>query len=177
MLMSIKFIVDKRILTLLMATLLILPLIWSLTPVIYGNNAQLPISGPELARQGDAFDRRPDLSRLITYLKKNRGNATYIAAAPSAMSMGAELILQSREPVMILGGFNGGDNPLNVEQFKALIAKGTVKYAIISKDQAGNSPKQTEDASKNINSWIIGNCLEINENFEGVSLYQLMLTK
>ncbi len=165
---SIKFNIKKQILTFLLSVLLILPGVWSLTPIIYGNNAQLPIAGPELVNQGDAFDKHPDLSKLISYLNENRDDATYLAAVPSAMSLGAELILQSGEPVMVLGGFNGGDNPVTVDEFKQLIADGTVKYAILSSDGAGKESKQSP-----VLDWIAENCIKINKSFEGVELYQL----
>lgn len=159
--------IKKIFIPILMSVLLIMPCIWSLTPIIYGNNAQLPIAGPELVKQGDAFDRHPDLTKLIAYLKENKGDATYIAAVPSAMSMGAELILQSKEPVMVLGGFNGGDNPLSVDEFQKMVADGKVKYAILSNDQAGNDFKQTP-----ILNWIAQNGMKVTEDLNGVNLYQ-----
>lgn len=55
------------------------------------------------------------------------------------MDMGAELILQSREPVMVLGGFNGGDNPLTLEEYKNMIRTGKIKYAIITKNKDSKS--------------------------------------
>lgn len=148
--------------------LLILPGIWSFTPIIYGNNAQLPIAGPELVHQGDLFDRHPDLTNLITYLKDNRGNAAYIASAPSAMDIGAELILQSGEAVMILGGFNGGDNPLTVNEYIDMIRACKVKYAIIS-----NSAANTGKSNQNINEWIIKYCTAVDKKFNGFTLYKL----
>ncbi|KZL93991.1 glycosyltransferase family 39 protein [Clostridium magnum] len=169
---GIKKRVKKEIISIPIAALLILPGIWSFTPIIYGNNAQLPIAGPELVNQGDLFDRHPELSNLIIFLKDNRGNATYIASVPSAMDMGAELILQSGEPVMVLGGFNGGDNPLTLEEYKNMIRIGKIKYAIITKNKASIN---TDNSSGNINDWIIKNCTPIKEQFNGFTLYKLSI--
>lgn len=166
---NIKFKINKTLASLLLTVLLFLPALWSLTPIMYGNNAQLPIAGPELVKQGDTFDIHPDLSKLITYLNSNRDNATYLAMAPSAVGIGAELILQSGEPVMVLGGFIGGDNPLTLDEFKQLISDGQIKYAVIT--DSGDKNKS------NILSWIVENCFKINEDFKGVTLYQLNVQK
>lgn len=78
---------------------------------------------PELVKPYDHFDNSPDLSGLISYLQKNRQDADYIAVTPGAMSLGAELILQSGEPVMALGGFNGENNPLSVAEFQRMVIR------------------------------------------------------
>jgi 4-amino-4-deoxy-L-arabinose transferase-like glycosyltransferase len=151
------------------ATLLLLPALWSLTPVIYGMNAQLPITGPELVKQRDAFDNQRDFSELISYLKENREGASYLAAAPSSM-IGGQLILQSGEPVMCLGGFNGSDTPLTVEEFKSYIKLNKVKYAVV---EANSKSSPMGGDKKTIDSWIVENCKVVDRQFEGVALYKL----
>jgi 4-amino-4-deoxy-L-arabinose transferase-like glycosyltransferase len=173
---QIKNKVKNEIIILTMAVLLILPGIWSFTPIIYGNNAQIPIAGPELATQGDLFDRHPDLSDLITFLKENKGDTEYIASVPSAMDMGAELILQSGEPVMVLGGFNGGDNPLNLEEYKSMISAGKIKYAIITQNKDKKPSANTEKLGESINDWIIENCTPVKEQYDGFTLYELSIS-
>lgn len=172
---EIKNRVKNEIIALPIAVLLILPGIWSFTPIIYGNNAQLPIAGPELVNQGDLFDRHPDLSNLITFLKENRGDAKYIASVPSAMDMGAELILQSGEPVMVLGGFNGGDNPLTLEKYKNMISTGKIKYAIITKNKDKQSSIDNDKSGGNINDWIIKNCTPVKNQSNEFTLYKLSI--
>ena len=130
-----------------MSVLLILPGIWAFTPVILSDNSQLPIAGPELVSQKDSFDRRVDLSGLAEYLEENRGGAKYLAATESSMQMGAELILQSDGAVMVLGGFNGGDEILTVEEFVGMVKDGEVRYAVLM--QNGN-----QKANSEIYQWI-----------------------
>ena len=166
--LNLKLDLKRIMVTPLLSVLLVLPCIWSMTPILYGNNAQLPIAGPELVRQGDAFDRHPDLTELIAYLKENREDAAYLAAAPSAMSMGAELILQSGEPVMVLGGFNGGDAPATLDEFKQMAAQGIVRYAVLSKDGAGNASKQSP-----LLDWISRSGTKVQADFGEVTLYRL----
>jgi 4-amino-4-deoxy-L-arabinose transferase-like glycosyltransferase len=159
----------------LLLVLLILPGIWSCTPIIYGNNQQIPIAGPELVNHRDSFDNRSDYSKLIDYLEMNREGADYLVAAPSAMSMGSELILQSGEPVMILQGFNGGDNPVTTDEFKEQIEEGLVKYALVSMED--NSKNSSNNA---ITEWIKKNGINVDEELErdnirlqNMSLYRL----
>ena len=162
---GIKSKAQNQIIALSIIALLILPCIWSFTLIMYGDNSQIPITGPELKSNGDLFDQHKDLSKLITYLKENKGDAEYIVSVPSAINMGSELILQSGEPVMILGGFNGGDNPLNLDEYKYMISTGKIKYAIITDNKASGT----------INDWIIENCTPISEQSDGFTLYKLSL--
>ena len=55
------------------------------------------------------------------------------------MDMGAELILLSGEAVMALGGFNGSDKPLTVEEFARMVEDGEVKYMVMRSNQNANS--------------------------------------
>jgi 4-amino-4-deoxy-L-arabinose transferase-like glycosyltransferase len=111
-------------------TLFILPSVWSATPMVYGNNNQLPIAGPELAGRSDRFANTENIQTLVDFLTTNRNGSQFLAAAPSAMNMGAQLIIGSGEAVMVLGGFNGNDKILTVEQFADAVKAGKVKYAV-----------------------------------------------
>lgn len=153
MLLAIIRKIKKQVLAVLMCTLLILPAIWSFTPIIYGDNSQLPIAGPELIMVGDYFDIKLNYSKLIDYLDENRDGAEYLAVAPSAMSYGAELILQSGEPVMVLGGFIGSDKPLTLDEFIHMIKENKVNYAIVHNDKA----------NVEIYRWIRHNCTIIDQ--------------
>ena len=128
----------------LLCVLLILPAVWSLSPMLYNDNSQLPIAGAELTQQNDKFDNDIDLSGLIDYLNENRNGAVYLAMTSSSMDMGAELILQSGEPVIALGGFNGGDEAITLEEFIQMVESNQVRYALIG------------DGSSNANSEIYG---------------------
>lgn len=177
MILSLKKNKSNIILASYMAIFLLLPAIWSLTPIIYGNNAQLPIAGPELISQKNIFNSNNDLSSLITYLTENRNNADYLVATSSAMDYGSKLILESGEPVMALGGFNGGDSPLTTEEFENLVDKQVVNFAIISNEN--KSKKQV--SNDNITQWIIDNGTIVdknlwaddNLNINDITLYKL----
>jgi 4-amino-4-deoxy-L-arabinose transferase-like glycosyltransferase len=134
------FLKKPETVALFMAVLFILPGVWTFSPAIYGNNAQLPIAGPELANSGNAFSKRTDLTDLVAFLEANRGVALYLASVPSSMGVGNELILQSDGDVMVLGGFNGGDNPVTLDEYKIMISDGVVKYAIVNQNTGNNLP-------------------------------------
>ena len=140
--------------------LLILPLIWSFSPVVYGGNAQLPISGPELINQNIPFKSEPDLTQLINYMQTNMGDCDYLVAVPSAQRTGSQLIIQSGEPVMVLGGFNGNDDILTVEQFSNYVKSGKIRFAIIEQIVPTN----------NIQRWIIQNGQRVDKSLIGVDL-------
>ena len=139
--------VKAKTIMLVMCVLLIMPAVWAATPVYYSDNSQLPIAGPELIDQRDSFDDRRDLSGLVDFLEENRDGSAYIAATESSMQFGAELILQSDGSVMVLGGFNGGDQVLTLDEFIAEVESGTVRYAVLldNDKQSGN---------RKITSWI-----------------------
>ncbi|MEX1377132.1 MAG: glycosyltransferase family 39 protein, partial [Eubacteriales bacterium] len=123
----------------LLCTLLILPAVWSLSPMIYNDNSQLPIAGPELVKENDRFDDDIDLSSLIEYLEENREGAAYLAVTSSSMDMGAEIILSSGEPVIALGGFNGGDSTVTLDEFIAMVDDNQVRYAYIGNISRGSN--------------------------------------
>jgi len=151
--MIIKKVKSKTIVWLL-CVLLILPGVWAASPVIYSDNSQLPIAGPECINQKDSFDNVRDLSALIDFLEENRDGATYLAMTESSMQNGAELILQSGEAVMVLGGFNGGDATVTLQEFIEMVKSGEVKFAVLS--QNGN-----QKANSEIYEWIRKNALII----------------
>ena len=146
--------IDAKKIAPIMCVLLMLPAFWAATPAIYSDNSQLPISGPELVDQNDSFDNTIDFSLLIDYLEENRDGAKYLVAAESSMQSGAELILQSGEAVMVLGGFNGGDEVLTLQEFIDAVDKGEVRYALIS----GNN---TQSGNSQIYQWIAKNAEQV----------------
>ncbi len=68
---------------------------------------------------------------LVKYLETHQGNAKFLVATANA-SAAEPYILSTGKPVMDLGGFNGGDRILTVQQLAALVDKGTVRYFLVS---------------------------------------------
>jgi 4-amino-4-deoxy-L-arabinose transferase-like glycosyltransferase len=82
--------------------------------------------GPGGVQPGDA--REVD-TPLLTLLRQGASGYTWVAAAGSAMTAGP-LQLAVNAPVMSLGGFNGGDDAISLDRFKALVAAHKVHYYI-----------------------------------------------
>lgn len=130
------------------------PVVWSFTPMFYSMNGSSPSAGLELVRsnQGRNNDSQ-NYSKLIKFLEGNRKDEKYLVAVPSATSYGSELILKTGEPVMAIGGFSGSDKIITVDEFKQLVDKGEVRYAIVN--SSGNNRNNNMFMGNNSNSTLM----------------------
>jgi len=157
------------------AILFIAPVIWSCTPMVYGNNGILPVAGPRLvsggANMGNGLGESwIDTARLAEYLISHKAGETWIVAVTSSNNEGAILIIDTGEPVMSLGGFAGSDQILTVNSFKELIDAGRVRYFLGSSGNAGGGPGS---ANAEIVTWISDHCAEVPAaDWSGSSLTQ-----
>jgi 4-amino-4-deoxy-L-arabinose transferase-like glycosyltransferase len=108
------------------------PAAYSLTTVAHSRTGPLAAAGPtSSARGGPAgLGNQAVDQALVTYLKNHRGNATYLAAAFGSQSS-APIIIATGEPVITIGGFNGGDPAPTLAQFQQLVAQGKVHYVVL----------------------------------------------
>lgn len=142
----------KQLTIISLCVLLLTPVYWSATPILYGGNSVLPESGPQLqsSNGGGMFSSDVDTG-LLTYLRKNNTGEEYLFATLTTVTA-APYIINADENVMALGGFNGTDPILSVSELKNLVKEGKVKYFLIS-DNSGNSE---------LVSWIKENGTEIS---------------
>ncbi|MDY5911655.1 MAG: glycosyltransferase family 39 protein [Inconstantimicrobium porci] len=97
----------------------------------------MPDSNNNDGKQGEPFGETS--SSMIKYLQQNKGNAKYLLIAQSSNSL-ANIILQTGENVMALGGFSGNDNIITLDQFKTMVKNGEVRFAMTSgQGGAGNN--------------------------------------
>ncbi len=61
---------------------------------------------------------------LVEYLQTNRGNSGYLVAVSSAMSA-SPVILNTEEPVISLGGYNGVDPVFTPDEVADLVDGGS----------------------------------------------------
>ncbi|WP_187444731.1 ArnT family glycosyltransferase [Bacillus swezeyi] len=137
--------------------LLLTPVYWSATPLLYGGNSVLPESGPQQkssmgGRGGGMFSSEVD-EGLLSYLREQNTGEEYLFATLTTVTA-APYIIHADESVMALGGFNGTDPILTVGELKNLVKEGKVKYFLIS-DDSGNSQ---------LVSWIKENGTEISSD-------------
>lgn len=120
---------------------LIVPAAWTIGSLREGLSANLPYALPTatggFGRPGGsgAFSSGIDYN-LIVFLEANRGSAKWLVAMPSAMTAG-QLIIETGEPVMALGGFSGSDQILTNDAFDALVRRGEVRYVYLGGGPGG----------------------------------------
>ena len=106
----------------------------------------------------------------MQYLLQHQNGATWLVAVASA-NESAAIQLTSGQPVMAVGGFNGSDTPLTLEQFKQLVKAGKVKYyAISSHSRGGGGPS---GGNNEITTWVKQTGTVVNYGGSDVTLYEL----
>ena len=117
---------------------------------------------------GGGFDGRPGGqvdAALTDYLAANQGRATWIVAVSGAEQAG-QIELATGLPVMAMGGFNGGDPAPTLDQLKAYVASGQLRYVLIG---GGGGPN---GGSSTISDWVTAHGTLVSEVGNG-SLYDL----
>jgi 4-amino-4-deoxy-L-arabinose transferase-like glycosyltransferase len=153
-LMAFHYIKPKKLISALSAgltllSLLIAPLYWSMTVVLYvEQNATLPYAGPELAStsvtMGGIANQQPMTAvsaatkALESYLVANYTEGTYLVVAQRANDV-AEFIVDTGLPAVAYGGFMGSDDAITLERFKELVAEGKITYFLMTGQSGGNS--------------------------------------
>ncbi len=141
-----------------LVAMLFIPGWWSfLTTFNPAPNAALPSAGDVSngARpagnlglpQGGAPNRWQNQGPLVQYLLDNTPAGTYLVATGSA-NEAAPFILQTRRPVLALGGFSGQTNVIGIEKFSALVASGQLRFVL----------SNGVDRHPQIRRWVEQNC-------------------
>ncbi|MEC1687502.1 ArnT family glycosyltransferase [Bacillus mojavensis] len=147
---------SKQLTIISLCVLLLTPIYWSATPLLYGGNGVLPESGPQLkssANGGNMFSSEVDTG-LLSYLRKHNTGEEYLFATLTTVTA-APYIINTDESVMALGGFNGTDPILTVSDLKKLVKEGKVKYFLLTEKNSGNTE---------LVSWIKKNGQEISSD-------------
>jgi hypothetical protein len=66
----------------------------------------------------------------VDYLEANQGDAKYLVAAIDSGSA-SPIILNTDEPVIAFGGFEGRDRVFSIERLAGLVNQGTVRHFLI----------------------------------------------
>jgi 4-amino-4-deoxy-L-arabinose transferase-like glycosyltransferase len=103
---------------------------------------------------------------LAEYLLANRGSATWIVAVSDAMSA-AQIELQTGAPVMAMGGWSGSDNAITLDQLKADVASGKLRFIILSGQGGGRA------GSSEIAAWVQANGKAVTVSGSSTALYDL----
>lgn len=112
----------------------IAPAWWSLTPTLAAESAAIPTAGPSLLSAGGnqgGIGSGTVNQKLLTYLEKHQGQATYLFATTDS-GTAAPYIIATGKAVMAIGGFNGTDQAISLAKFKKLVKNGQVRYFYVS---------------------------------------------
>ncbi|QHU89858.1 glycosyltransferase [Candidatus Saccharibacteria bacterium oral taxon 955] len=147
------------------------PTVYTLATVNVAHTGSIPTSGPNsTAMQGSNNEKSQADSQLVQYLVEHQNGATWLVAVASA-NESAAIQLTSGQPVMAVGGFNGSDTPLTLEQFKQLVKAGKVKYyAVSSHGRGGGGPG---GGNNEITTWVKQTGTVVNYGGSDVTLYEL----
>jgi 4-amino-4-deoxy-L-arabinose transferase-like glycosyltransferase len=110
----------------------------------FGPGEAGPGAGPGLIGGGAltfAGSDVPTLDRgLLRYLEKHRGGARYLVATTTS-SYASLIILDTGQPVMTLGGYQGWDRILTPAQLARLVKQGVIRYFLLPTTSAGSTGK------------------------------------
>jgi 4-amino-4-deoxy-L-arabinose transferase-like glycosyltransferase len=141
------------------AALLAGPTAYALTTVRHPSSGPLAAAGPASTAGGPGGfvglgGRSSADTALTTYLLSHKGDATYIVAAFGSQSS-APIIIATGQPVITIGGFNGGDPAPTLAQFQQLVAEGKVRYVLVG----GGGPGGGNSA---ISQWVTTHGTQVN---------------
>ena len=103
-----------------------------------------PRGGPPPGGNGD--------SALVEYLLANKGDAEYLVAVSNAMSA-SPIILNTDEPVISLGGYNGVDPVITPDGLADLVDGGAVRFFLVGGGPGGSNSESA--------GWVQDNCQEV----------------
>jgi 4-amino-4-deoxy-L-arabinose transferase-like glycosyltransferase len=96
----------------------------------------------------------------LDYLVANQGSATWLVAASDSTAAG-QVELSTGRAVMSMGGFTGSDNALTLDQLKAYVASGQLRFVEIGGQGGGG---QGGGAGTGVSSWVASTCTAVIVN-------------
>lgn len=159
------FIRRKVAFVLLLAAMLVIPLFWTVKTVTTTENQNLPtaFSGSQQTKRsnpGEALLENSKAADLVSFLESNTQGMKYLAAVPSSNQKGSELVLATGRPVLFIGGFNGADEVVSVDNLNSMVIDGELRYVF-----SGNDNNNKAD----ISDWLQSTCTMIPEFSENAS--------
>jgi 4-amino-4-deoxy-L-arabinose transferase-like glycosyltransferase len=106
---------------------------------------------------------------LVDYLVANRGSARWIVAANGSQES-AVLQLEAGLPVMTTGGFSGGDPTPTLDELRAYIASGAVRFVIADAGNGGGPGGQGGVGSVRA-AWVTSTCTPVTIDGARIGLY------
>ena len=165
-----RWIQNSAIITAIAACILA-PTVYTLATVNVAHTGSIPTAGPSsTAMRGSNNESSQANSQLVQYLLEYQHGARWLVVVDSA-NESAAIQLTSGQPVMAVGGFNGSDTPLTLEQFKQLVKAGKLRYYAISSHGRGGGG--LGGGNNEITTWVKQTGTVVNYGGSDVTLYEL----
>lgn len=145
----------------ILASMLIIPMYWSVMTVVNGSNNNLPTayegqSNNERLRNSqppiDGANRENVNSEMVDFLQANTQDIEYLLAVPSSQQ-GANIVIETGRPVLYMGGFGGGDEVVTVGDLQEMVANNELRYILYGGDRG----------KQEISNWLSSSCTVVNE--------------
>jgi 4-amino-4-deoxy-L-arabinose transferase-like glycosyltransferase len=94
---------------------------------------------------------------LVAYLQQQQGATEYLVATTSS-TYASPFILDTGQPAMALGGYQGWDRILTPADLPALIASHTVRFFYLPAQATGGGPTASLDATADLAAWVRTSC-------------------
>ena len=114
-----------------------------------GLGAGAPVGNAAAASQSDNYAMSAAQRAILDYVTSHDNSDTYLLAANSSMEASA-FILATGQPVLTMGGFNGGDPVVDVDDISQMVVAGELMYVA-----DGGSLRQQKGE---IYEWLSQNC-------------------
>ncbi|MFT8315828.1 MAG: glycosyltransferase family 39 protein [Clostridium sp.] len=149
-----KFNLKKTLVSLAVVGLLVTPFVGSSAVLTTKLNGSFPAAGLELLSsnnqqgpgaggfQGQGMTASNGDTKLIEFLQKNKTAKQKYLLVVSNSNSAADIITNTGEPVMSLGGFLGNNKAITLEQFKKLVVNGEVRYVMVGGMGQGNGSSE-----------------------------------
>jgi 4-amino-4-deoxy-L-arabinose transferase-like glycosyltransferase len=152
----------KKILTVIATiSILVTPFIGASAAITHSVNGTIPTAGLELLSNSGGGDfgfggeaTTGENSKLIDFLKNNKTTEKYLLVVSSSQNAD-NIIIQTGEPVMAIGGFSN-DNILTLDEFKEMVKNGEVRYVLTGGMGIGGNSE--------IMNWVTENGTEVPES-------------
>jgi 4-amino-4-deoxy-L-arabinose transferase-like glycosyltransferase len=116
-----------------LVSLLLAPSVWAASTIWYGAETRSPTAGPQTGpseMSGRFGSDGSEVDRLVDYLEANQGDAKYLVAAIDS-GVASPIILNTDEPVIAFGGFEGRDPVFSIERLAGLVKQGSVRFFML----------------------------------------------
>src|SRR5215212_6381130 len=124
-------------------SLLLAPSVWAASTIWYGAESRAPMAGPKIVA-GETSSRfgsdGEEVAPMVDYLEANQDDATYLVAAIDS-GVASPIILNTDEPVIAFGGFEGRDPAFSIKRLADLVNLGSVRFFIIKERDIEHAAK------------------------------------